>query len=411
MKNIYLLGKVLPIAPLSLILLGAMLWPEMELIAPSLPAIKLFFGVTDAMVQNLLSANFIGFFIGVLFAGPLCDSIGRKKTCILGGLLFALASLIACFSNNFYFLIFIRFLQGFFVTAPIIAGSIMLLELTKNKNQVLWLSLSSACITLCMAIAPLIGSFINVNFGFHANLWAIFIAAFIGIVPIIFLVLETLPNNHRKSINFNNIFKDYYKLLTNYKFMGMSLVMSSLPAAYWIYTGISSLYMIEHLGIEEKSFGLYQGPIVAAFAFFSITINYFYKKLGMSFCIIAGFLSMFVGSSSLLLISVNSLENPLLVTISMMFFVAGMVPANSLLFTSVLNQVPTNLQGSAQSIIQALRLFLASIGTIILGYFYSGPFLSIAILLFTMFLLSSILLFILRSNIQSQSLEQTNLAH
>ena len=79
MKNIYLLGKVLPIAPLSLILLGAMLWPEMELIAPSLPAIKLFFGVTDAMVQNLLSANFIGFFIGVLFAGPLCDSIGRKK--------------------------------------------------------------------------------------------------------------------------------------------------------------------------------------------------------------------------------------------------------------------------------------------------------------------------------------------
>ena len=63
----------------------------------------------------------------------------------------------------------------------------MLLELTKNKNQVLWLSLSSACITLCMAIAPLIGSFINVNFGFYANLWAIFIAAFIGIVPIIFL--------------------------------------------------------------------------------------------------------------------------------------------------------------------------------------------------------------------------------
>ena len=287
----------------------------------------------------------------------------------------------------------------------------MLLELTKNKNQVLWLSLSSACITLCMAIAPLIGSFINVNFGFYANLWAIFIAAFIGIVPIIFLVSETLPNNHRKSINFNNIFKDYYKLLTNYKFMGMSLVMSSLPAAYWIYTGISSLYMIEHLGIEEKSFGLYQGPIVAAFAFFSITINHFYKKLGMSFCIIAGFLSMFVGSSSLLIMSVNSLENPLLVIISMMFFVAGMVPANSLLFTSVLNQVPTNLQGSAQSIIQALRLFLASIGTIVLGYFYSGPFLSIAILLFTMFLLSSTLLFILRSNIQAQALEQTNLAH
>ena len=411
MKQISLLGKVIPIAPLFLIILGAMLWPEMELISPSLPAIKMFFNVSDAMVQNLLSANFCGFFIGVLFAGPLCDSIGRKKTCIIGGLLFLLTSLITCFCSNFYLLILLRFLQGFFVTAPIIASCIMLLEVTKDKNQVLWLSLSSACITLCMAIAPLIGSFINVNFGFFGNLRAIFIAAFIGIIPIIFFVQETLPVKEQKSIKFKHIFKDYYALLTNYKFMGMSLVISSLPAAYWIYTGISSLYMIDYLGVEEKYFGFYQGPIVASFAFFSITINYFYKKIGLFYCVIIGFLSMFIGSFSLLITSLNSVEHPLLITILMMFFVGGMVPANSLIFTSVLNQVPTNLQGSAQSIIQALRLFLASIGTIALGLFYNGPFLSISILMFIMLIFSGFLLFKLRNNIQTNSAQQLNTSH
>ena len=405
MKHFNLFGRAWPIAPICLIFLASTLWPEMELLAPSLPAIKDFFNITDALVQNLLSFNFFGFFMGVLFAGPLCDNLGRKKTCVIGTLLFLIASLMACFSNDFYLLTFARFLQGITVTAPIIAGFAMLLDITKGVNQLFWISTSSACITLCMAIAPLIGSFINSEFGFKANLWAIFIAAFIGILPVIFWVPETLPKEHKKPLKFKAVFSDYFKLLKNWEFMGLSLVISSLPAAYWIYTGISALYMVDHLGMDAKLFGSYQGPIVATFAFFSITMNKFYKKYGLTICLLTGFMAMFLGTSALLILSVLGIESALMTTFFMMFFVGGMVPANSLLFPSALNKVPLNLQGSAQSIISALRLLLTTIGTSILGLFYSGPFLPIAILLFMIFFLGSLVLWFLRKDLSSSSEE------
>ena len=123
MKNFNLFGRAWPIAPICLTFLASTLWPEMELLAPSLPAIKDFFNISDALVQNLLSFNFFGFFMGVLFAGPLCDNLGRKKTCVIGTLLFLIASLMACFSNDFYLLTLARFLQGITVTAPIIETS------------------------------------------------------------------------------------------------------------------------------------------------------------------------------------------------------------------------------------------------------------------------------------------------
>jgi predicted membrane-bound dolichyl-phosphate-mannose-protein mannosyltransferase len=95
------------------------------------------------------------------------------------------------------------------------------------------------------------------------------------------------------------------------------------------------------------------------------------------------------------------IESALLTTIFMMAFVGGMVPINSLLFPSALNLLPHELQGSGQSMIQAIRLFIASIGTVTLSAFYTGPFLPVALILVTVFLLCSLLLWRMRSMISA----------
>jgi len=401
MKRFILSLRRLPVAPLCLTFLGATLWPEMELLVPSLPAMKLHFGVSEGQIQQLLSINFIGFICGVIFAGPLCDSWGRKKMCVAGSLVFLLASVGAALSDNFALLMSMRFLQGLAVTAPIIGGGGMLLEITKGPGQIFWMSVSSAAITLRMAGAPLIGAWINAHFGFRGNLWAIFISALVGIIPIIFLVEETLAVKQRSIFNIKAIAKSYGALLKNGRFMALTTVMSGLPAAYWVYTGVSSLYLVDYLGLEPALFGSYQGPIVGTFALLSIVISQIHRRVGLKTCLITGFILMLIGAGALLGLAISGIENAILTTLFMMFFVGGMVPINSLLYPSALNALPPELLGSAQSLIQAMRLVIASIGTGILGIVYQGPFLPVALIIAVMFFLCWLLLWSQRSNLNS----------
>lgn len=403
MKRLVLLAERLPLAPLCLTLLGAMLWPEMELLVPSLPAMKVYFSVSEGQIQQLLSTNFIGFLCGVLIAGPLCDSLGRKKVCIAGTLIFLLSSLVAALSQDFSLLLAMRFVQGLAVTAPIIAGSTMLFEVTNGQGQIFWMSVSSACITLAMAAAPLLGAFINARFGFQGNLWAIFIAALIGIVPTALLIKETMPEANKNPFNIKTIALRYWALLKNGRFMGMIIVIAGLPAAYWVYTGVSSLYLIDYLKLDPALFGNYQGPIVGTFALLSMVISPIHHRLGLKTCLVLGFVLMFLGTSMLLVLSLLGIDNAIFTTIFMMFFVGGMVPINALLFPSALSMLPPELKGCGQSLIQAMRLLIASIGTGILGFIYQGPFLPVALILATMFSLCWLLLWSLRHRLEASS--------
>jgi len=392
MKTIRVLGRSVPVAPVLLILLGASLWPEMELLVPSLPAMKVAFGVTDGEIQQLLTANFMGFLCGVLFAGPLCDSFGRKKVAAWGMLFYLIASLGTIMAHSFSLLMLARFIQGLAMTAPIIGGGAMLLECTSGPAQIFWMSISSASITICMAMAPLLGAWINTAYGFRGNLWSIFIVGVLGIIPMLLFVPETLAAEKRSSMQLKALGKSYLRLLQDRRFMGFSFVMSALAASYWVYTGVSALYMVDYLHLDASLFGRYQGPIVGAFATMSIAISGIHRRLGVYRCLRLGMMSTCFGVVSLLLLALFGIESAVLTTIFMMFFVAGMVPANSLLFPSALNGLPQELQGSGQSLIQGLRLALASMGTMILGFTYTGPFLPVALLLAGMFTASTFVL-------------------
>ena len=59
---------------------------------PSGPIIARGFDVPDSMIQLTLSALTLGFALGQLIAGPLSDSIGRRKPMLIGSALYILAS-------------------------------------------------------------------------------------------------------------------------------------------------------------------------------------------------------------------------------------------------------------------------------------------------------------------------------
>ncbi|MCH9769653.1 MAG: MFS transporter [Gammaproteobacteria bacterium] len=84
-----------------------------DIYVPSLPHIAKYFQAPSSWVQLSLTIYMLAYGVGQLFIGPLSDCYGRKRSLIIGGVLFAIFSILAGLATNIYVLLLMRVLQGF----------------------------------------------------------------------------------------------------------------------------------------------------------------------------------------------------------------------------------------------------------------------------------------------------------
>jgi DHA1 family bicyclomycin/chloramphenicol resistance-like MFS transporter len=409
MKNfaLYCQQRGIALIPLCLIFMACGLWTEMEILVPSLPDMKHHFGLNDAQIQQLLTANFLGFFLGVLVAGPLCDTLGRKPMVLWGGLVYLLSCAACALTSDFSVLLMARFVQGVAMTGPTLAGGVLLFEHTSGERQIFWMALANSMVTFAMAASPIVGSWINSTWGFHGNLWCILAVGTLGIVPTLVWVPETLHEDNRKSLQLSELASGYWSLATDWRYMLLTLPICALAAGYYIYVGISSLYMVDYLKVEPALFARYQGPIVGCFSVVSLGASRLLKVFGLARSLFLGFVTMMLGCLPLVFLCVMGQESAMATTLCMMLIVGGMAPICALLFPYALNHLGQDLQGKAQALLQAFRLLLASLGTFFLGFVYSGPLLPVGVLLFMIIMLSSACLWRGRGYFKGEATENT----
>src|SRR5690625_2802194 len=82
LELIILLGLLAAIGPLSI-----------DTYLPSMPAIANEFGVPSALVQQSVSAYFVGLAAGQIISGPFSDRFGRRPILFIGLGLYLLATL------------------------------------------------------------------------------------------------------------------------------------------------------------------------------------------------------------------------------------------------------------------------------------------------------------------------------
>ena len=83
-----------PRAPLALLVtLMVTSQVAITIFLPSMPSIAEDLGTTQSLVQLTVSAYLGAFAVAQLVVGPISDAIGRRKTMLIGLVLFTLASL------------------------------------------------------------------------------------------------------------------------------------------------------------------------------------------------------------------------------------------------------------------------------------------------------------------------------
>ncbi len=373
--------SILPFIIIFALIAGSI---ETDVSVPGFPAMASEFNVSESTIQETLSINFLGLFIGTLFFGPLSDFLGRRKTMIIGLFFFALFSLICSFTTSLVQLLIARFFQGLGAgAAPVVAYSIIG-DVYKGSQATKFIGLMNAVVTGVMAAAPAIGAFICKIYNWH------FTYGFIAILSCISCILAVgfLSETSKESKNFNvaNILYDYMTLLKDPTFLLYCLASNMLVAAYVGYVASASFLYIDRLSISLNEYAIHQSLVVGMFSLVSFKSGWLQTKIGEARIMWYSVILTTISTIMIVLLSKVLPNSAAVFTFNMMLFSTGAAIIMSIVVAKSLSVFP-NKKGISSSLVVGIRTLCCSLGAWTAGLFYTGELFDTALLIF---ILSSI---------------------
>jgi DHA1 family bicyclomycin/chloramphenicol resistance-like MFS transporter len=262
---------------------------SIDLYTPSLPHLPAYFGTDAATVQLTISLSLMAYALSLLVLGPLSDRFGRRRIFVPALIGFTLASLAASLVPTIDGLIGARLVQGALAAAEGVLGFAIINDLYEEKDSAKVFAAFGMAIALTPAVAPLLGGYIHVWFGWRAN-FVFMTAAGAAVAVLIFRYLpETLAAPDAGAIGPGRVVSGYGALLANLPFMGFTLACALPLLALFAFVTEGPFLMIDLLGVPTESYGLYYAVIVAAFFLSSLVANRAIDAIGLGRLLQLGF--------------------------------------------------------------------------------------------------------------------------
>jgi MFS transporter, DHA1 family, multidrug resistance protein len=221
-----------------------------DMFLPAFPKIAEFFRVPDAFVQYSLSAVTLGAAIGFFAAGPLSDSLGRKRPVLFALGLFTIASVALYFAPTIEAFVVLRFFQGLAGAAAAVVTQAIIRDLFVGNAMLKMLSR----VFLIAGIAPMISPMISAQLLLVAPDWRVIPIALAIMGAIIFVIaskslVETLHTNNRRAKGFEGVNRRFIAVFRDRIFLGLVLISMLQTIALFSYlNNLPFLY--------QDSFGL-----------------------------------------------------------------------------------------------------------------------------------------------------------
>ncbi|MFD1015222.1 multidrug effflux MFS transporter [Winogradskyella rapida] len=146
--------------------LMAMVAIAIDAVLPALPDIGAYLKSTgDTENQKLITTIFLGIGFGQLLFGPLSDSFGRKPMVYCGFVIFVIASIICMTTRSFEMMLLGRILQGVGLSSPRTMSIAIVRDSYSGDHMAKILSIVTMTFILVPVIAPMLGQFLLLHFG------------------------------------------------------------------------------------------------------------------------------------------------------------------------------------------------------------------------------------------------------
>lgn len=251
---ILILGTLSTISPFSI-----------DMYLPAFPAIARYLDTSIAQVQLSLTVYFVGISVGQMLYGPLLDRFGRKKPLYVGLVLYCLASVGCATTTSIETLILMRLLQALGGCVGLVAAQALVRDLFPVGDIAKVFSLLTLVVAVSPMIAPTIGGYATVAFGWHS----IFVILAVITALILVAIHYALPDGRQPdptiSLRPRAVMGSFYTVLREPQFLTYSLAGGIATAAPFAYIAGSPDVFMNLYKVSEQQYGW-------IFAFLAIAI-------------------------------------------------------------------------------------------------------------------------------------------
>lgn len=357
---ILILGALSTISPFSI-----------DMYLPGFPAIAKDFNISIAQVQFSLTAYLIGIAFGQLIYGPMLDRFGRKTPLYIGLVIYILSSIGCAFSMSLESLVIMRFLQALGGCGGMVAAQALVRDLFPVRKIAQALSSIILVIAISPMIAPTVGGYFTVHFGWHSVFIALAAVTFLILLATYFLLPEGKPADAGISLQPRAILSNFYLVLKQPQFIMYAIAGGIAMSAPFAYIAASADVFLNLFHVTEQQYGwifaFIASAMIGSAQFNHLLLKKFTSqqlvKFALRYQVIAG--SIMVAGIALDWFNIIGL------TIAIFFFMLGqgLTGPNS----SALALAPfAKHAGSAASLMGSFRMLVGGIITAIVSALHNG---------------------------------------
>jgi DHA1 family bicyclomycin/chloramphenicol resistance-like MFS transporter len=244
LSYILILGLLTALGPFSI----DMYLPGFEDIAKSLKT-------SVATVALSLSSYFIGISLGQLLYGPLLDRYGRKKPLYAGLALYIVATIVCMQARDINTLIVLRFIQAVGSCAAAVASMAMVRDLFGAKESAKVFSLLLLVVGASPMIAPTVGGYIVVAFGWRAVFLVLLSLGVLITVLTVFFLPESYAADKHFSLKPGPIVNNFLSVVKEPQFLVYVLVEALAFAGLFAYVSGSPIVFMDIFHVDKKTYG------------------------------------------------------------------------------------------------------------------------------------------------------------
>ncbi len=251
-----------------LVLVTAMLMMQplsTDLYLASLPSLATVFNVPVATVQLTLTLFVISFGSAQLMVGPLSDRFGRRPVLLAGLGLYVAASALCALSQSIELLIAARFLQALGCCAAVMIARAIVRDAYAPEHSARVIARASTWISLAPIIGPILGSWLQVTFGWRSAFVALGTFAACVLAACILRLPETNEHRNPDATNLRGLLDNYRLVLGSREFWLHVMPASLSYGGIFLFISGSSFVLIKVLGVPTQWFGFCFGAGVSGY--------------------------------------------------------------------------------------------------------------------------------------------------
>jgi Bcr/CflA subfamily drug resistance transporter len=239
---------------------------------PALPAVAMDLKTSAHKAEATLAIYFMGFALGVLLWGAFSDFCGRRKTMLLGILIYAVGTFGCLSTNSIEGLLLWRFLQAFGASVGSVITQTILRDVYDGVERARLFSIIGAALAFSPALGPLIGGYISESYGWRANFWLLVCMSAILYVWSFLCLPETKPDQIAKKDR-KQMVGLLKRMITSKIIWGHVILISATNGILFGFYEEAPFVFIQNLGLRSSVYG-FVGLLIAGATILAARFTY-----------------------------------------------------------------------------------------------------------------------------------------